>query len=69
MFYCTEIDVIECHNNTIGYQVYLMRANGTPKLIQGDIFASRAAAAKVAADMLAAAAGLFEALDEQGEAS
>jgi hypothetical protein len=65
MFYCTEIDVIECHNNTIGYQIYLIRANGTPKFIQGDIYASRAAAQNVAAKMLDAAAGLFEALDEQ----
>ncbi len=67
MFYVTEIDKVECHNGVTGYQVYLIRANGTPKLIQGDIFASRAAASKVAADMLAAAAGLFESLDEQGE--
>ena len=64
MYYSTRVMAIDCHNNTTGWQAELIRCvNGD--CIEGAIWHSKAAAQAEAATMLAAAADLFEAKDEQ----
>ena len=64
-YYATNINKVDCHKGVTGYQPELVRRNLTTlSVINGDIYATRAAADKSAAKMLAAAEGLFESLDE-----
>jgi hypothetical protein len=66
-YYATNINKIECHKGTTGYQPELVRRNLTTlSTIEGGIYATRADADTVAAKMLDAAEELFEAIDEQG---
>jgi len=65
-YYATNIIKIDCHNDVTGYQPELIRRNLTTlSTIEGNIYATRAAAEKYAAKMLDAAEGLFESLDER----
>jgi hypothetical protein len=65
-YYATNIIKVDCHNSVTGYQPELVRRNLTTlSTIDGDIFPTRAAAEKSAAQLLDAAADLFEALDEE----
>lgn len=68
-YYATNINKVDCHKGKTGYQPELVRRNLTTlSTIDGGIYATRAAAENAADKMMAAAEGLFEALDEQGEA-
>jgi hypothetical protein len=69
-YYATNIHKVDCHKGVTGYQPELVRRNLTTlSTIEGNIYATRAAAENYADKMMAAAEGLFEALDEREAAA